>query len=110
MRGLVISAPASGSGKTTVTLGLLAAMRGRGLPVVSGKSGPDYIDPAFHQAATGMACVTLDAWAAGAGQLRARAFFQRGSHLVVEGAMGLFDGAPEADHPLLLPINITDCR
>jgi cobyrinic acid a,c-diamide synthase len=100
MRGLVISAPTSGSGKTTVTLGLLAAMRGRGLPVVSAKSGPDYIDPAFHQAATGMACVTLDAWAADAEQLRARAFFQRGSHLVVEGAMGLFDGAPEADHPL----------
>jgi cobyrinic acid a,c-diamide synthase len=100
MRGLVISAPSSGSGKTTVTLGLLAALRGRGLPVVSAKSGPDYIDPAFHAAATGCPCVTLDAWAAGAGQLRARAMARRGSHLVVEGAMGLFDGAPEAEHPL----------
>ena len=100
MRGLVISAPASGSGKTTVTLGLLAALRQRGLPVISAKSGPDYIDPAFHEAATGAPCTTLDAWAAGTDQLRARAVRQRGSHLVVEGAMGLFDGAPEQDHPL----------
>ncbi|HSF95571.1 MAG TPA: cobyrinate a,c-diamide synthase [Thermohalobaculum sp.] len=104
MRGLVISAPASGSGKTTVTLGLLAAMRRRGLPVVSAKSGPDYIDPAFHEAATGVPCMTLDAWAADPAQLRARAQRhirgQRGSHLVVEGAMGLFDGAPDEDMPL----------
>ena len=78
MRGLVISAPASGSGKTTVTLGLLGALRRRGLPVVSAKSGPDYIDPAFHEAATGQPCVTLDAWAAPAGQLRARAVRRRG--------------------------------
>ncbi len=100
MRGLVIAAPASGSGKTTVTLGLLAALKARGLDVVSAKSGPDYIDPAFHAAATGRPCVTLDPWAAEPGQIRARARRQSGSHLVVEGAMGLFDGAPEADHPL----------
>lgn len=100
MRGLVIAAPASASGKTTVTLGLLAALRKRGLPVVSAKSGPDYIDPAFHKAATGRPCVTLDPWAAGPEQLRARARRQTGSHLIVEGAMGLFDGAPEPEHPL----------
>ena len=100
MRGLVISAPASASGKTTVTLGLLAALRRRGLPVVSAKSGPDYIDPAFHRAATGAPCITLDAWSAEPDQLRARALRQRGSHLIVEGAMGLFDGAPEPEHPL----------
>jgi cobyrinic acid a,c-diamide synthase len=100
MRGLVISAPSSGSGKTTVTLGLLGALKRRGLPVVSAKSGPDYIDPAFHEAATGEPCTTLDAWAASVDQLRARAARRRGSHLVVEGAMGLFDGAPEAEHPL----------
>ena len=100
MRGLVISAPASGSGKTTVTLGLLGALRRRGLPVVSAKTGPDYIDAAFHEAATGCPCVTLDGWAASADQLRARAVRRRGSHLVVEGAMGLFDGAPEDEHPL----------
>ncbi|HUF87570.1 MAG TPA: cobyrinate a,c-diamide synthase [Thermohalobaculum sp.] len=100
MRGLVISAPASGTGKTSVTLGLLAAMRRRGLQPVSAKSGPDYIDPAFHAAATGRPCTTLDAWAMSAGQLRARAMRQRGTHLVVEGAMGLFDGAPEPEDPL----------
>lgn len=100
MRGLVISAPASASGKTTVTLGLLVAMKRRGLPVVSAKSGPDYIDPTFHTAATGAPCVTLDAWAAEPDQLRARALRRRGSHLIVEGAMGLFDGAPEPEHPL----------
>jgi len=100
MRGFVISAPSSGSGKTTVTLGLLASLRRRGLPVVSAKSGPDYIDPAFHEAATGAPCMTLDGWAADADQLRARARRQRGSHLVVEGAMGLFDGAPDEENPL----------
>jgi cobyrinic acid a,c-diamide synthase len=100
----VIAAPASGGGKTTVTLGLLGALRQRGLPVISAKSGPDYIDPAFHAAATGVPCLTLDPWAAEAAQLRARALRgpggERGSHLVVEGAMGLFDGAPGEDNPL----------
>ncbi len=100
MRGLVISAPASGCGKTSVTLGLLAAMRRRGLEPVSAKSGPDYIDPAFHEAATGRPCLTLDAWAMRPEQVRARAMRQSGSHLVVEGAMGLFDGAPEPEDPL----------
>lgn len=100
MRGLVISAPASGTGKTNVTLGLLAAMRRRGLEPVSAKSGPDYIDQAFHEAATGRPCMTLDAWAMSPEQVRARAMRQAGSHLVVEGAMGLFDGAPEPEHPL----------
>lgn len=100
MRALVISAPASGTGKTSVTLGLLAAMRRRGLAPVSAKSGPDYIDPAFHQAATGQPCTTLDAWAMRPAQIRARALRRTGSHLVVEGAMGLFDGAPEPEDPL----------
>ena len=53
--GLVIAAPRSGSGKTTVTLGLLRAFRRQGLDVVGVKSGPDYIDPAFHAAASGRA-------------------------------------------------------
>ncbi|NAZ35217.1 cobyrinate a,c-diamide synthase [Rubellimicrobium sp. CFH 75288] len=92
MGGLLVSAPASGQGKTTVTLGLLRAMRRRGWPVRSAKSGPDYIDGRFHEAATGRACVNLDAWAMGEARLRALAG-GRGP-LVVEGAMGLFDGAP----------------
>lgn len=92
MRGLVISAPASGQGKTTVTLGLLRALSRRGVDLRSAKSGPDYIDPAFHAAATGHPCVTLDAWAMAPEQLRTRAPGD-GEMLIVEGAMGLFDGA-----------------
>jgi len=95
VKGLVLSVPASGQGKTTVTLGLLRALRKRGLDIVSAKSGPDYIDPAFHAAATGRACVTLDAWAASPEQLRARAAEMSAEWLIVEGAMGLFDGAAD---------------
>ena len=61
--GLMIAAPRSGSGKTTVTLGLLRAFRRRGVDVVGLKSGPDYIDPAFHAAASGREGVNLDSWA-----------------------------------------------
>ena len=97
MRGLLIAAPASGQGKTTVTLGLLRAWSRIGIDVASGKSGPDYIDPAFHAAATGRPCVTLDAFAAPPAQLTARAAMQPADMLVVEGAMGLFDGAATPD-------------
>ena len=99
-RGLIVSAPSSGAGKTTVTLGLLAALRARGVEVASGKTGPDYIDPAFHAMATGRPCVTLDPWCADAAQLRARAMAADAPLVVVEGAMGLFDGAPAPDAPL----------
>ena len=95
MRGLVISAPASGSGKTTVTLALLRHLRDRGVRVGSLKVGPDYIDPAFHTAASGRACFNVDPWA-----MREPTFAttleaaSRGADLViVEGVMGLFDGA-----------------
>lgn len=99
VRGLVISAPSSGQGKTVITLGLLRSLRNRGLNVVSAKSGPDYIDPAFHAAATGRPSVTLDAWASPPGQVAARAgMLANGADLmVVEGAMGLYDGAAQAD-------------
>ena len=88
----ILSAPTSGSGKTTVTLGLLAALRRRGLRIRGAKSGPDYIDPMFHAAATGQPCVNLDAWAMQPEQIRSLA--QGTGKLIVEGAMGLFDGAP----------------
>ncbi len=59
-RGLLIAAPASGSGKTLVTLALLRHFRNTGLAVGSIKVGPDYIDPAFHRAASGRPCFNLD--------------------------------------------------
>ena len=62
-RGLIVSAPRSSSGKTTVTLGLLGALRRKGVAVRAAKSGPDYIDPAFHAAATSAKGVNLDSWA-----------------------------------------------
>ncbi|MCC5976307.1 MAG: cobyrinate a,c-diamide synthase [Rubellimicrobium sp.] len=91
-RGLIISAPASGSGKTTVTLGLLRAFRDRGHPLRGAKSGPDYIDPRFHEAASGWPCMTLDAWAMTPARLQGLA--SGPEDLLIEGAMGLFDGAP----------------
>lgn len=94
-RGLVVAAPASGSGKTLVTAALLAAFRRRGLSVASAKAGPDYIDPRFHEAATGRPAVNLDVWAMGEAGVAARAAeAARGADLLlVEGVMGLFDGA-----------------
>lgn len=91
--GLMISAPASGSGKTMLMLGLLGALRRRGLTVQPFKSGPDYIDPAFHLAASGRASLNLDSWAMAAGQIAAHLAVQDGADLVLaEGSMGLFDG------------------
>lgn len=96
-RGLLISAPASGTGKTTLTLGLLAAFRVRGVVVQPFKSGPDYIDPAFHTAAAGRASVNLDAWAMGEDRLAGLVQVAQGADLVIaEGSMGLFDGVAKA--------------
>ncbi|WP_306046446.1 cobyrinate a,c-diamide synthase [Nioella sp. MMSF_3534] len=92
-RGLIISAPASGTGKTTLTLGLLAALRARGLTVQPFKSGPDYIDPGFHSAAAGRASVNLDTWAMGEDMIGGLIGVADGADLIVaEGSMGLFDG------------------
>ncbi|MEM9715976.1 MAG: cobyrinate a,c-diamide synthase [Pseudomonadota bacterium] len=91
-RGILIAAPSSGAGKTTITLGLMAALKAKGVSVSSAKSGPDYIDGRFHEAATGKPCINLDAWAMSSDRLRQLA--PGDDLLVVEGAMGLFDGAP----------------
>jgi cobyrinic acid a,c-diamide synthase len=97
-RGLVVAASRSGSGKTTVTLGLLAALKRRGVAVRAGKAGPDYIDPAFHAAATGAASINLDSWAMPPDLLDALAgeVAQTAELFVVEGVMGLFDGVAGA--------------
>ncbi|MFD4597705.1 cobyrinate a,c-diamide synthase [Streptomyces sp. NPDC058464] len=92
---LVIAAPSSGSGKTTVATGLMAAFAARGLAVSPHKVGPDYIDPGYHALATGRVGRNLDAYLCGpelVGPLFAHG--ARGCDLaVVEGVMGLYDGA-----------------
>ena len=97
-RGLIIGAPRSGSGKTTLTLALLAAARRRGLRIRAAKSGPDYIDPAFHAAATGHPSFNLDSWAMAPDQLAQVAGYAAADAelLVVESSMGLFDGVAAA--------------
>ncbi len=94
-RGLILAAPASGSGKTLVTLGLLRALRQRGMRVAAAKAGPDYIDPTFHAAASGGVCLNLDLWAMRPATLRGLVGrLESGADLVLcEGVMGLFDGA-----------------
>ena len=100
LSGLIIAAPASGAGKTMITLGLLRALARQGEDICSAKSGPDYIDPAFHAAASGKLCVNLDAWAMPPAALRAMAHRQAQGLLLIEGAMGLFDAAPVAEDPM----------
>jgi cobyrinic acid a,c-diamide synthase len=101
---LVIAAPASGCGKTTVACGLMAALRARGLAVSGHKVGPDYIDPGYHAVATGRPPRNLDPFLCGE-DLIAPLFLHgaAGAQVgVVEGVMGLFDGvdpqvAPDAE-------------
>jgi cobyrinic acid a,c-diamide synthase len=91
---VVIAAPASGSGKTLLTLGLLRALRDRSLRVASAKVGPDYIDPRFHEAATGRPCFNLDPWAMAPELIRGLMvdLARTADIIVIEGVMGLFDG------------------
>lgn len=92
--GLIVAAPGSGSGKTTVTAGLLRAFKHAGVRVAAAKVGPDYIDPGFHAAASGSIAFNLDPWAmrpATLASLTAR-LGDAADLIVCEGVMGLFDG------------------
>ncbi|MDR3437548.1 cobyrinate a,c-diamide synthase [Telmatospirillum sp.] len=94
-RGLIIGAAASGSGKTVFTLGLLRALHRRGCALASAKVGPDYIDPAFHAAASHHPCLNLDLWAMRPAHLATQvtALAANADVIICEGVMGLFDGA-----------------
>jgi len=96
---LVIAAPASGHGKTSVTLALLAALRRRGIRVAPFKVGPDFIDPGHHALACGRESRNLDGWICSREVVEQT--FGRGcggaQQAVIEGVMGLFDGASGSD-------------
>lgn len=119
-KAIVVAAPASGSGKTLITMGFLRAFRNRGVRTAAAKVGPDYIDPRFHEAATGRPCYNLDPWAMSHSLLGSlSAGLAAGSDLVIiEGVMGLFDGPRGAKGStadlaaaLGLPVILTvDCR
>lgn len=120
MSGILIAAPSSGSGKTTVTLGLLRALRNRGVKLAPGKAGPDYIDPAFHAAASSAPCLNFDPWGMRPDLLLANATLHAsgGKMLVIEAMMGLYDSAVDgtgspADLASILGLTVilvVDCR
>jgi cobyrinic acid a,c-diamide synthase len=97
MNGLLVAAPRSGSGKTTLTLGLLAALTRRGLALAPAKTGPDYIDTTILARAAGRPAINLDPWAMSPERLQSLASRHAATAdlLLVEGVMGLFDGAAD---------------
>ena len=97
MNGFLVSAPNSGSGKTVITLALMRVLKDKGVDIPPAKAGPDFIDPAFHFAATGVKSFNLDCWAMRPDLISlVAAHFSKGMKtLIVEGMMGLFDGAAD---------------
>lgn len=93
---LLLAAAHSGSGKTMLTMGILAALARRGIPLAAFKSGPDYIDPMFHSRVLGIPARNLDGYFTDADTLRmlfSRSAAGAGGLSLIEGAMGYFDGA-----------------
>ena len=119
-KAIVVAAPASGSGKTLITLGLLRAFRNGGVRVAAAKVGPDYIDPRVHEAATGRPCYNLDPWAMSPSQIKGLVaeLVRDTDLLIIEGVMGLFDGprgakGSTADLAVMLGLPVLfalDCR
>jgi cobyrinic acid a,c-diamide synthase len=92
-KGFILAAPSSGSGKTSLTFGLLAALRKAGTAVQGFKVGPDYIDPHYHALAAGRPCPNLDPWAMTPERMKSLLTASDADLCVIEGVMGLFDGA-----------------
>jgi len=94
MKSIIIAAPVSGSGKTTITIGLMTCLRRRGLQVAPFKVGPDFIDPGYHQLVTGQHSLNLDGWICSPRTVQ-EIFANHSANAdiaVIEGVMGLFDG------------------
>ena len=103
---LIVAGDRSGVGKTTITLAILAYLAQQGNKVQSFKVGPDYIDPMFHQAATGLPCRNLDPVLTSPSYVQAcfSRHAQNANWAVIEGVMGLFDGISDVDEPNSFPL------
>ncbi|MES2872647.1 MAG: cobyrinate a,c-diamide synthase [Bacteroidota bacterium] len=109
----LIAAPSSNSGKTTITLGILRALTNRGIGAQSFKCGPDYIDPILHAKAAGRSCINLDTFMCSNNHVKElfATYSQNAEASIVEGVMGMFDGADKmkgssAEIALLLDIPV----